>query len=474
MHYQNLLKKNYPYFSSFIMFTKKNLIITSAIILAIIVVFILKHWLIEKQISKHNDEIKRTISEIVKNDIRNDYPSLNIPHISQDTIVVKTISNDTLITISKLYGENIVNIENEIVNYFSGFYSKQDSIFKSNSSVPFIIYPTEKDVQGNIILKTKDLENIRKHIEYLSNEVNKAVSELKDELSRDIERLNMWTSIWIGILGLLGIFIPLYAQYQSKAEFKQLKTNLETQGTTIKNTETDLRKEFRGQFDKYDVKFSNAAEKANAAKIKAEEVISKMAGIEEKTEIQETKLTNFTKSIDSLQVDITNKEKKVTQLQGKVDEYSVKLEQVEKTSISAFGNSKKALQSSKELKSVVYLSDSLGNLKQMDFYKVHLYGTKIESYLSGVFEKIKDNLNDYNEGYNSDFNDLFKGLIESMILSFRQMRGFLKKRAQLEKLDNLEVSLTKLLQMTKETKDELFKQVNNDLTNLINTLNQDE
>jgi hypothetical protein len=54
------------------------------------------------------------------------------------------------------------------------------------------------------------------------------------------------------------------------------------------------------------------------------------------------------------------------------------------------------------------------------------------------------------------------------------MRGFLKKRTQLEQLDLLEKSLNDLLTMTSENKDLLFGHVDNDLDNLINSLDNNE
>lgn len=454
------------------MFNKKSIIIVIAAIVAIIVVCYIKHWHIENTIAKHDNKIETVIKSIVTENIRNEYPALYLPHITMDTLIVKSVDADS-ISISKLFGADLEGIESKITKYFCDYYANQDSICKSKSSIPFIIYPSEKDNNGNIVLQPKDLNNIKRHIEYLTTEVDKAVSDIKEELGHDIERLNLWTSIWIGILSLFGTIIPLFFQYQTQSKFKEIKSNIQAQEKSLLDTEKEIRKEFRDQFGSFDEKVIEATNKANSAINNSEKVVNELSKVENQTIFQEKKINQFSQTLDSLQKELFAKEESISLLQENVQNYNDQLISVKRISSIAKAKSDTAIKSSRELKSIVYLSNSLGNLKQMDFYKVHLYGNKMEAYLSIVFLKIKDSLTEYQTEYNSDFNDLFNGLIGDMILSFRQMRGFLKERTQLETIDLLERSLTELLTMSDDNKDSIFAKVDSNFNDLINSLKND-
>jgi uncharacterized coiled-coil protein SlyX/tetrahydromethanopterin S-methyltransferase subunit G len=403
------------------MFNKKSLIIVSSIVLIVAICY-LKHWHVESEIEEHDKKIESTINSIVKDNIRNQYPALYLPHICMDTLVIQKEDNDSIINISKLFDEELNEIETRVTDYFVEYYRKQDSICKAESVVPFIIYPTEKDNNGNVVIQPKDLENIKKHIEFLTSEVEKAVSDIKQELSYDIDRLNLWTSVWIGVLGLLGTIFPLFIQFQSNNKLKDFQKNIAKQEESLKNSEKDLRKDFRDQFQTYETKIDGASKasneaisKSNDAKNRSDQVINELSKVENKTALQDEKINQFSETLSSLQSDLQSKEESVSLLNENVKRSNEELVVVRETATAAKTNSEIAMKSSRELKSIVFLSNNLGNLKQMDFYKDHLYGKKIESYLSLIFQKIKNSLSEYKIEYNSDFDDLFKGLVGDMI-----------------------------------------------------------
>jgi hypothetical protein len=46
-------------------------------------------------------------------------------------------------------------------------------------------------------------------LNFLTKQVETEVNRSKEEIDRDIDRLNYWVTIWVGIIGFLGIFIPV-------------------------------------------------------------------------------------------------------------------------------------------------------------------------------------------------------------------------------------------------------------------------
>ena len=63
---------------------------------------------------------------------------------------------------------------------------------------------------------------------------NKEIDKAKEEIGRDIDRLNMWVSIWIGVIGFLGIFVPIIINVDTtkNAEFAKEKSELALSNAT--------------------------------------------------------------------------------------------------------------------------------------------------------------------------------------------------------------------------------------------------
>lgn len=88
---------------------------------------------------------------------------------------------------------------------------------------PFFIFPDSADKQGNYKLTKAQLEELKNHIVFLASQVDKAVSETKSEVNKEIDRINTWVSIWIGVLSIFGTIIPLFYNYKNNEDLKQIK-----------------------------------------------------------------------------------------------------------------------------------------------------------------------------------------------------------------------------------------------------------
>ncbi len=457
--------------------TRNIILITSSAFL----ILLLFHWktnYVRKEITKNNDRIEGIIKKIVHDNIRNEYPSLTIPYIGIDTLSVKSSFEESTIKISKINNKNLPEIEKIITNYFCNYYRDQDSIFKSKSSIPFIIYPERTDTEGNIIIQPRDLDNIKNYILFLEKEVDDAIQDTKSELSNDIERLNLWTSIWIGILGIFGAVIPLFysfkTQTETKEKFIEIKSDISRQETELKKSHAEDKAEFKVEIDKVGVELKIATDKAIEASEKSIVATKLIEAIEANINEQTKSVDTLKNSLSDFKEDLESKNQQISELAKNVDKSSELIEKATSDSNNAIEKSTIALKSSKDLKSVVYLSNSLGNLKQLDFYKLQLFHTKMEIYLATVFEKIKNNISAYLKEADSEIDILFNELIRDLILSTRQVRNYLNQRNQLNNLDALEVALNSLLSATKETIIELSIEVDAKLNNLIESLRNDD
>ena len=448
----------------------RNIILITISAFLILLLFHWKTHYVRKEIAKNDDRIEGIVKKIVHDNIRNDFPSLTIPHIGIDTLFVKATDGDSTINISKLYGEKLSDIEKLVTNYFCDYYKSQDSICKTESSIPFIIYPEEKDAQGNIIIQPRDLDNIKNYILFLEKEVDEAIRDTKAELSNDIERLNLWTSIWIAILGIFGAIIPLFSQYQTRNKFIEIKNDISKQEKELKKSYSEDKADLQTKIDKIDTKIESASAKADEATDKSKDAINTLDSLKTKAEEQDNNLNKLQGSLSGLKTDLESKSQQISELAVSVDKSTEVIEKASSDSNKAIENSTIALKSSKDLKNVVYLSNSLGNLKQLDFYKLQLFHTKMEIYLATVFEKIRNNISAYLLETDSEIDILFNELIRDLILSTRQVRNYLNQRNQLNNLDALEIALNSLLSASKETIVELSNEVDAKLNNLIDSL----
>lgn len=86
----------------------------------------------------------------------------------------------------------------------------------------------------------KNEEKIIKHIEFLNSTVTKAVEDSKNQVDTEISKINTWISIWIGIIGFLGIFFPLIINIKSLDELKDLKDNLVSSKSEIDRIDSKI------------------------------------------------------------------------------------------------------------------------------------------------------------------------------------------------------------------------------------------
>jgi len=167
----------------------------------IILFWVLRDRKVDKMISEQQIQVSQIIINTINEQAKIDLFKPDLVLVDMDSTHKKQM-NDSLykrlsaVLISKYLGNNKVN--------------PADLNFQ-----PFYVLPDSVDKNGNYNLTKKQLEELRNHIQFLTAQVDKAVLSVKDEVGKDIDRLNTWVSIWIGIIGFLGIFIPIVINYRT-------------------------------------------------------------------------------------------------------------------------------------------------------------------------------------------------------------------------------------------------------------------
>ena len=433
---------------------KNKYIRVSIILVAVFLIFLVFHYkshYVRKEIEKHNEFIEKTILKTVKDNFRIEGLSVLSVNISSVDTSKKEI---------KLSKKNIEKLERNIATKLSEYYKNQDSS-TYNTSIPFIIYPDDKDKQGNIIFKPIDLENIQNHIKYLTEKTDAAVKDIKDELGRDIDRLNMWTSIWIAILAIFGAFLPIYfgisTQNQTDKIFKEIKEDLEGKSNTLT--------------EKIDVDISNAKTEFHEFKSNAYIALEAAKNAEEKALKVQEDINNHEKNFELIKKDVTiikedviTQNKELLQIKNDTTIALEKTKQVEIKIIKAISDSEIALEKSNKAEKLLYFSNALSNLKRMDIQNLPSSGVLLYEYLNKTFNSIKIQFETLDSIPIDDV--LLQSFIKELMQNLNLIKRLVDNREILKEIDSLILVLNSLLSTTESGKNSIL----NNIKSLLNTL----
>ena len=89
------------------------------------------------------------------------------------------------------------------------YLSNDTTKFSDIELKPFYVLPSKPNKNGSYTLTENQLNELKGHLDFLTKQVDVEVDKAKEEIGRDIDRLNLWVTIWIGVIGFLGIIIPI-------------------------------------------------------------------------------------------------------------------------------------------------------------------------------------------------------------------------------------------------------------------------
>lgn len=305
---------------------------------------------VEKILDNRQDQISDVILKSLKHHVENDIVMPESYIITFDTVSQSKL-NDSLIN----YLRNVL-----LEKYIHGDSTDINKIITS----PYFIFPSQPNEDGNYLLTEKQLAELKQNIIYLTSQVDKAVSETKKEISRDLDRLNLWVTWWIGIIGFLGIFIPILLNYQtSKKIDKELDSSVQN------------------------------AKDANEKIDKAEPTLQKVDDIENRVNSIETNVNQALKDLEKAKEDA-----------GLAKDDMVEAKQKSET----------ALSNSITVDKLLLLTNVIGKLKSIDASR--LSGIKDrKGHLIRLLERIYESLKICDDNFNhSIIKDSFQELVKSL------------------------------------------------------------
>jgi hypothetical protein len=164
--------------------------VIGATLCGILLLLILGHLITYRLINKQSLDSTKIISKILTN------ASTEKSMIPDIILIEKKDSTAS-------FSDSI--LKEELINFLTNKYAKGNP----NENKVFDIKP---------YLDTSEIKNeakIIKHIEFLSETVKNAVEDSKRNIDTEISKINTWVTIWIGIIGFIGIFLPIVINIKS-------------------------------------------------------------------------------------------------------------------------------------------------------------------------------------------------------------------------------------------------------------------
>lgn len=412
-----------------------------------IVLFLLRHFFVKSIIERNNSQLKQSIIEYIENEYRLDGSK---PFIMYPT-KLDSLGN------FKLTETQIDSMQEYITNFLLKPYKDfNDSILEQTDFVPFIKYPQEKDSLGNYQFTPDDMEMIKGYIEFLSEKVDSTIAECKKEISNDIERLNMWVSIWIGLLSFLGIFIPIILNLSAT-------------------------KDIDNKIGKSEKISEDAKRKALETESIVKDVGLKTDNIDKNVEKIELRTDELSKLIEEAGGKISNYDEKyiiIDEQIAKIDKESEEAKKMSEESSQASNNALKNVSSIEEkinkVEAILWQINALSKIKSLDFHRIAITSNlTINKFLKNRFVSIKVAFEKCNKHKITSANALFKDSLEEFILSFHQFPRYLEKREIMTLVDELKIAISELL-ISDEYSEILYIKVINLIQALIDLLDKEK
>jgi hypothetical protein len=228
-----------------------------------------QYWLNTLQDKQHK-EITDIISSTVKEQANNNLLLPQIIFINADSSSKKELNDKLIEQISEILTKK--------------YLTNDTSKFNDIELKPFFVLPNKPNKNGYYTLTETQLNELKAHIDFLTKQVDLEIDKAKEEVGRDIDRLNMWVTIWIGVIGFLGIFIPIIINVDTtrNAEIANEKAELASTKATeaiskINDAQPKIDKidNIEGRIDTSETKIGEIESKANQAEKKAEKAQSK-------------------------------------------------------------------------------------------------------------------------------------------------------------------------------------------------------
>lgn len=194
------------------------------IALALILTTIIIGYIVVNGYERQRDEVTtKTISEILKQE--------SDTHPILPEILVFNVSAKDQKQISD-------SIRMEVSKYLIGRYTLKSA---DTSKIAILPYVSFLEKNNNNPITGEQVEELKKYIEFLVSTCNKAVEDSKQNIDTEISKVNTWVTIWIGVFGLLGIFIPIVVNLKSLDTLKEVETKADLADKKLTEHEGEIK-----------------------------------------------------------------------------------------------------------------------------------------------------------------------------------------------------------------------------------------
>jgi len=206
---------------------RRLLVIIVSIVAILLSIYALRIW-IKSVVHTQQEQISHTIINTIMEQAKLDLFRPDIVSFNMDSIQMKQLTDSISRHVASIITETYAN-------------KKKDTLIEVDFQ-SFLIYPNKVDHNGNYTLTEPQLNELKNHIQFLTSQVDKAVTATKDEITKEIDRINTLVSIWIGVIGLFGVFIPLIINYKASEDIKEAKYKADEAHNLIDNHKDDIKK----------------------------------------------------------------------------------------------------------------------------------------------------------------------------------------------------------------------------------------
>ncbi len=173
-------------------------------LITIVIVIFIGYKVVNNYEKERDEATTKTISEILRQESEA-HPLL------PDIIIVNISTKDK----KKLTD----SIHKEVSKYLIERYTKKSKDTSQIEIHPYVSFLEKSDRKP---ITGEQVEELKKHIQFLVNTCNKAVEDSQHNIDIEINKINTWVTIWVGVLGILGIFIPILVNIKSFDTLKEV------------------------------------------------------------------------------------------------------------------------------------------------------------------------------------------------------------------------------------------------------------
>jgi ABC-type multidrug transport system fused ATPase/permease subunit len=367
--------------------------------------------------------------------------------------------------------ENVANQTRELNKSFGAEIQEIETIGSQ-------VYP------GINILTKEDMQSLKKILFALKGEVDKAISLSHQDTINIVDRVNLYVTIGIVLLTLLGVFLPVIVQSFGREEIKELKEDLKKKAETLEEKIKKSEERLNEISTKIDAKGNEIEEFGNK--------IEKLEGefkeeLEEKTGMLDSEIKNADTELKGISSQVDKKGKEIEGFSRNIKSLKEKLEETEGRLDTRIANVNDTIHNQNEIikkaqedlgkirdetKNIPPLKLSYALLRALDKNLIRWYSiNQKKSYelLIGIFEDITAT---FKECKSEKIFPKDNFILKSGLFSFNQDLEYVIMMSQFKKKDikdfkSLSNSINELIKNIDKKEETLFDPIIGDIDTLI-------